>query len=101
LSIRDQERALVDAKGWRHADPDQAGFIPERRHMASLKTLQRRPRLPARRHELPFLVADRARVRRLGRGRILGAASGADERVHDIASFFAIALGAVMVSDEA
>src|SRR3981081_1621168 len=37
FSARDQKRALVDAKCRRHANPDQAGFIPERRHMASLR----------------------------------------------------------------
>src|SRR5258708_3484016 len=59
-----QERALVDPERRRHADPDQAGFVPERRHVASFKAFQSGPGLPAWWHVLPFLIANRTGVRR-------------------------------------
>ena len=53
-------------------------------HVALRQRLQRRPGLPARRHVLPLLLADRALRRRLFAVRILHAAGGADEVRHEV-----------------
>src|SRR5689334_4562864 len=84
----DQDRALPDGETGADAD-DAGGVFVECVHVALLKCLQRRPRLSARRHVLPLLVANRTLGGRLRAFGILRAAGNTDVERHDVPYAFA------------
>jgi len=80
-----QQRALTDGKLRHRADADQAGLVlPVAVEMPAREGIERGPLLPAGRHELTLVLADRTARRRFIRRCELAAAGLAEEGRHGV-----------------